>query len=313
MFKKIRQNSKEFGFGQQSSGKSQRIINRDGSFNVQRSGLAVWEKFSIYHWLTHCSIPVFVLLLMIGYFSSSAFFALIYTFVLGTGQFHGIKTHSVLSNYFELFFFSSQTFATVGYGRINPATNTASFVAALDAFSGVTYFAIVTGLIYGRFSKPLTKVIFSDNAVVAPYNDGKAFMFRLANKLNHQLLNAEVRIIASIIADVNGEQLRQFFELELERKSIVFFSTSWTLVHPIDEKSPFFGFSREDLFLAEPEIMIQFKVYDEAYSQDTFTNSSYRKEEIVWNARFEKMLTITDDGRNMINFENFNRLLILEG
>src|SRR6202008_3771776 len=116
----------------------------------------------------------------------------------------------------------SQTFATVGYGRINPATNMASFIAALDAFSGVMYFAIVTGLIYGRFSKPATKVIFADKAVVAPFKDGKAFMFRIANKLNHQLLNAEVRIIASVIADVDGAQVRQFFELELERKNIVF-------------------------------------------------------------------------------------------
>jgi inward rectifier potassium channel len=270
--------------------------------------LAVWDKFSIYHWFIKSSIPVFVIILLIGYFSSNALFAFIYTFVLGPHQFHGIETHSTWSNYFELFFFSSQTFATVGYGRINPATNIASFVAALDAFSGVMYFAIVTGLIYGRFSKPIPKIIFAKNAVVAPFKDTRAIMFRIANKLNHQLMNAEVRIIASVLADADGDQVRHFFELELERKNIVFFATTWTLVHPIDERSPFHGFSMEDFNNAEPEFMIQFKVYDEAFSQDTFTNSSYRKEEIVWNAQFEKILSTADDGRNMINFSNFNQI-----
>jgi inward rectifier potassium channel len=308
MFRRIRQKSTEFGFGKQAIGRHQRILNKDGSFNIVRIGLPIWEKFNLYHWLTHCSVPVFVLVLITGYFSSNAIFAAIYTYGLGVGHFHGIETHSRFDQFFELFFFSSQTFATVGYGRINPATNLASFVAALDAFTGVMYFAIVTGLIYGRFSKPIAKATFAEKAVEAPYKDGRAFMFRVANKLNHQLLNAEARIIASAIVDLNGRQSREYFELELERKNIVFFATTWTLVHPIDEKSPFYGFSEFEFILSEPEFMVQLKLYDEAYSQETFTNSSYRKEDMVWNALYEHMLSTTDDGRNMINFENFNSI-----
>ena len=135
-------------------------------------------------------------------------------------------------------------------------------------------------------------------------------MFRLANKINHQLLNAQIRCIASLILDVNGQPIRQFYELELERKEIVFFATSWTIVHPIDDKSPFFNMTREEFNLSEPEFMIQLKVYDESYSQDTFTNTSYRKEEIIWNATFEKIL-VSNENTNFVNFTKFNEYIKL--
>lgn len=308
MFKRSRQNNKEFGFGSTAIGKNQRILNKDGTFNVQRKGLSLLERFSFFHWMINTRWSVFFAIVVACFFSSSAFFALVYDVVLGPAHFHGIESHTESGNYWELFFFSTQTSATVGYGRINPATNIASFIASIDAFCGVLFFAIVTGLLYGRFSKPVPKILFAEKGVVAPYKEGLAFMFRLANKLNQQLQNAEVRVIASLIVDAGGIPVRQYFELELERKEIIFLATSWTLVHPIDEKSPFFQMSKQEFEQTEPEFMIQLKVYDQSYSQDTFTNTSYRKEEIVWNATFEKVL-VSSETINYIDFTKFNEII----
>ena len=175
----------------------------------------------------------------------------------------------------------------------------------LDALSGVLYFAIVTGLLYGRFSKPVPKIIFSEKGVIAPYKDGSAVMFRIGNKLNQQLQNAQVRLIVSLIADMDGQPVRQFYELDLERKEIIYFASSWTIVHAIDDKSPFFFFFQIDFQNSEPEFVMQLKVYDSSYSQDTFTNTSYRKEEIIWNAKFEKILVSTDSS-TYVDFTKFN-------
>ncbi|MFN8238071.1 MAG: ion channel [Chitinophagales bacterium] len=312
MFKRARIKGKEFGFGNSAIGKNQRILNKDGSFNVKRNGLSIFDQFSFFHWMINTRWSHFLGIVVLCFFLSNAFFSFIYCCLLGTAHFHGMETNTPWGNYFELFFFSSQTYATVGYGRINPATNLASFVAAVDALSGVFYFAIVTGLLYGRFSKPIPKVVFSKIGVFTTYKDGHAFMFRLANKLNHQLQNAEARLIVSLITDVDGLPVRQYFELELERKEIIFLASSWTIVHPVNEQSPLYGMTRQEFDSSEPEFMLQLKVYDQSYSQDTFTNTSYRKEEIAWNARFAKILT-SRESVNYVDFSKFNTTVPLEG
>lgn len=307
MFKRRIFNNKEVGFGTATIGKEERLLNKNGTFNVNRKGLNFLERFSFFHWMINTQWTTFFAIVVICFFLSSAVFAFIYDFVLGASHFHGIESKTSSGNYWELFFFSAQTSTTVGYGRINPASNIASFFATIDALSGVLYFAIVTGLLYGRFSKPIPKILFSKNGVFAPYKDGFAFMFRLANKLNHQLQNAEIRVIASLIVDVDGNPIRQYTELEVERKEIIFLATSWTIVHPIDEKSPFFNMSKEEFDISEPEFMLQLKVYDQSYSQDTFMNTSYRKEEIIWNAKFEPILS-SNNSINYVDFTKFNQV-----
>ena len=308
VFKKAKLKGKEFGLGNETIGHNKRILNKDGTFNLERKGLSVMESFSFFHWMINTNWITFFSIVVVCYFMSSAFFAFVYDVLLGSSHFHGIESISKSGNYLELFFFSAQNSTTVGYGRINPATNIASFIAVLDALSGVIYFAVVTGLLYGRFSKPIPKIMFSQIGVVAPYKDGNAVMFRLANKLNQQLQNAQVRLITSLIVDVDGKPSRQYFELELERKEIIFLASSWTIVHALDDKSPFFQMTKEEFELCEPEFMLQLKVYDNSYSQDTFTNTSYRKEEIIWNAKFEKIL-ISDEKNNYIDFQKFNEII----
>jgi inward rectifier potassium channel len=142
MFKRIKENGKEFGFGNAVIGKNQRIVNKDWTFNVSGIGLPMFERFSFFHWMINTSWLVFVSIVVIFFLLSNAFFSLIYDAILGVNQFHGMETKTALDRFMDLFYFSTQAFSTVGYGRINSATNMASFMSAIDAFTGVLFFSI---------------------------------------------------------------------------------------------------------------------------------------------------------------------------
>lgn len=292
MLNRLKNRQKEYGFGNTTFANNQRIINKDGSFNVNRIGLNFFDKFSLFHFMINSKWITFISLVVLGYFLSATFFAMIY-YTLGISHFNGVVVLDKISIFLEFFFYSTQTFATVGYGRINPASATASLVSSVDALTGVLYFAIVTGMLFARFSMPKTKILFAENAVVAKYQEGTAIMFRIANQLPQPLQNASVRVIASYIMK---EQLnpRQYFELQLERNEIVFFATSWTIVHPITEESPFYNLSINAFNELEPEFLMQLKVYDPSYNQDVFINTSYRKEEFEWHKRYAPILVSTE-------------------
>jgi inward rectifier potassium channel len=303
---RLKNRQKEYGFGNTTFANNQRIINKDGSFNVNRIGLNFFDKFSLFHFMINSKWITFISLVVLGYFLSATFFAMIY-YTLGISHFNGVVVLDKISIFLEFFFYSTQTFATVGYGRINPASATASLVSSVDSLTGVLYFAIVTGMLFARFSMPKTKILFAENAVVAKYQEGTAIMFRIANQLPQPLQNASVRVIASYIMK---EQLntRQYFELQLERNEIVFFATSWTIVHPITEESPFYNLSINAFNELEPEFLMQLKVYDPSYNQDVFINTSYRKEEFEWHKRYAPILVSTEKN-NYIDFSQFNTLI----
>jgi inward rectifier potassium channel len=303
---RLKNRQKEYGFGNTTFANNQRIINKDGTFNVNRIGLNFFDKFSLFHFMINSKWITFISLVVLGYFLSATFFAMIY-YTLGISHFNGVVVLDKISIFLEFFFYSTQTFATVGYGRINPASATASLVSSVDALTGVLYFAIVTGMLFARFSMPKTKILFAENAVVAKYQEGTAIMFRIANQLPQPLQNASVRVIASYIMK---EQLnpRQYFELQLERNEIVFFATSWTIVHPITEESPFYNLSINAFNELEPEFLMQLKVYDPSYNQDVFINTSYRKEEFEWHKRYAPILVSTEKN-NYIDFSQFNTLI----
>lgn len=297
---------KEYGFGNSTFDPKNRIINKDGSFNVQRVGLNFFDRFSLFHFMINTKWIVFITIVVLGYFLSATFFAIIYS-TLGISQFNGITSTDPQSEFLEFFFYSTQTFATVGYGRINPASASASLISSIDALMGVLYFAIVTGMLFARFSMPKTKILFADYGVLSQYQEGTAIMFRIANQLQQPLQNASVRVIASLMLPEHPDT-RQYFELSLERTEIVYLATSWTIVHPITEESPFHQISLEDFNNSEPEFMIQLKVYDPSYNQDVFINTSYRKEEFQWHKRYAPIL-VRSTQNNYIDFSKFNILI----
>ena len=271
------------GLGEKFGGKTKRIINPDGSFNVKRSN-AGYSPRDIYHFLVNLSWTKFFLLILAGYFLVNLIFGTVY-YAIGVENLRNAIDKSPMQSYLNAYFFSVQTFTTVGYGGMVPSGFPANFVASIEALVGLLGFAVATGLLYGRFSRPSTRILFSRNAVIAPYRDKTALMFRLANQRNNDIIEVEANVLAVFIdKDTNN---RKYFGMNLERNSVYFFPLSWTVVHPIDEQSPFFNKTIEELKELQTEILVQFKGFDDTFSQTVHTKYSYSLDEIIWNAKFK--------------------------
>lgn len=272
------------GFGTKEVS-ANRFLNRDGSFNVERRGMAWLRPVDVYNKLITMPWWKFNLMIFIFYLSVNLVFAFIY-FSLGTQTMIGIHGTSSFTHFMDDFFFSAQTITTVGYGRISPLAISASTIASIESLMGLLSFALATGLLYGRFSRPTAKILYSKKALIAPYKEGKALMFRIANMRSNQLIESSVKLNVGMLEERNGQASRQFYQPKLELGQISFFPTSWTLVHQIDEKSPFYGFTEDDLKNADAEIFVLFNGFDDTFSQTVHSRSSYKWSEIIWGARF---------------------------
>lgn len=203
----------------------------------------------------------------------------------------GFAGHSRLfSDYFRAYFFSVETFGTVGYGNIAPNGMPANVLLTAESFIGLLSAALTTGLVFARFSRPNAAIVYSKQALIAPYRGMKAFMFRCANERTDQLIEVSVQIMYSRIAiRANGERVREFTDLPLEFDKVTFFALSWTVVHPIDESSPLFNSTPEDLANSEAEFLVLLSGNDETFAQAVHSRTSYKANEIIWNARFRSM------------------------
>ena len=192
----------------------------------------------------------------------------------------------------DAFFFSSQTLTTVGYGRIAPVGMGASSVAAIESLLGLMLFALATGLLYGRFSRPVARILYSEKAVVAPYLDITGFMFRVVNERANQLIDIQVEVIMAYLeTQPNGKVIRKYEALSLERSKVNFFPTNWTIVHAITEDSPMFGMSQEKLLEQDTEFLILIKATEDTFNQTVHSRSSYHIREIVFGAKFAPMFS----------------------
>ncbi len=284
--KKIQQkNTENSGFGSNVSG---RFINKDGLPNVNRKGVNIFNRYSWYHTMLDLSTFNFLSYLVIAYVLVNLFFALIY-YLIGVEHLTGIDKSNPVNEFIDVFFFSSQTFTTVGYGRIAPVGFMASLVATFEAFLGLLTFAIATGLFYGRFSRPRAYLKFSDVAVVAPFKETSALMFRLAPYKNNALTDADVVITTAIEVMENSSPRINFYQLKTQLSKINTLALNWTIVHEIDEESPFYGFSEEDFKNTGIEIIVQIRAFDEVFSNTVVQRTSYVTKEIVYGAKFIPM------------------------
>lgn len=276
------------GFGEKSTQGSGRYYRKDGKPNVMRKGIKFFDQLSWYH--TMLSMPrwKFWIWLLIPYIIINCFFALIYFFA-GVDHLAGIKTGSALHNYIEAFFFSTQTFTTVGYGHMSPNGLLTSTIASFEAFLGVLTFALASGLFYGRFSRPRSFLKFSDIAVIAPYKNGHALMFRTVPYKNNHLMDAEVKLTIGTRINKNGEEKNEFYTLDVEFSKINALILNWTIVHPMDENSPIYGMSLEDLKKLKAEVLVYLKAYDEGFANTVVARTSYTANEIIEGARFQPM------------------------
>ncbi|HEX8357147.1 MAG TPA: ion channel, partial [Segetibacter sp.] len=277
------------GFGIQANRIGGRFVNKDGSINLRKEGMSFFKRISIYSWLLELSLPRLLVIIMFFYLVINVLFTILYL-LAGTNQLQGFVTTSGWQQIREIFFFSTQTFTTVGYGRINPVGAMADLIAAIESLAGWLSFALVTGLIYGRFTRPKAYLAFSENALISPYKNDTGLMFRMVPyKSNHHLTDARVVVNAAFIAMEGDKQVYQFYELKLERSRIDTLSMNWTVVHPIDEESPLWNFTQEEMRSADLELYVQVTGFDHIFSNVVMQRTSYTFEEIVWDAKFDPM------------------------
>jgi inward rectifier potassium channel len=288
------------GFGASATSYGGRFINKDGSFNLRKEGIPFFDRLSIFHTMLNMPRWKFIMIIVVFFLIINLFYTLIYL-IVGAQQFTGMLAQTEWQKFKELYFFSTETFTTVGYGRVNPVGTSANFVASIEALSGFLSLAIATGLIYGRFSKPRAYLLFTRQALIAPYREGTGFMFRFSSyKDNHNLTNVEVKVSLSLLQPENDGLIYKFYDLPLERSRADSLPMNFTVVHPIDENSPLSGFNYEDMKGADVEIYVLIRAFDDVYSATVQQRTSYTFDEIVFNARFIPMYRESEDRNTTI-------------
>jgi inward rectifier potassium channel len=286
IFKNKQRGEQELGFGSKNYKSSVRFINSNGAINVRRTGLGGLNNIDVYNWLISASKLQLSLIIMLGYIFINLLFAGIY-YLIGPEHFGGLNFSSEPQKFMSLFFFSAQTITTLGYGHIYPIGNTASVAAAVESLMGLLSFAIATGIIFGRFSRPRADILYSKNILIAPYDEITGLMFRITNKKQYELIESEANVTMTMNNPVTNR--REFFNLSLEISRINFLALSWTIVHPIEETSPIYGLSISDLEDRDAEIIILIKAINDTVSQTVYSRYSYKVQDFVEKAKFKPL------------------------
>jgi inward rectifier potassium channel len=277
---------RDLGFGSVVAEESrQRFLNRNGSFNVKRTGLAVATSLNLYHYLLSMSWTAFLALVLLLFFMSNLFFGSLYA-ILGPQALIDTSGSPFANLFLTGFFFSVQTFATIGYGTIHPVGVVTNLLVTIESYYSLLANALITGLVFARFARPTARIVLSDIAVIAPYRDITAFMFRIVNGRNNQLIEVKAQVMIARFVNEDGRILRKFDILELERRSVTFFPLTWTVVHPIDENSPLFGMTERDFETSDAEFLILLSATDETFAATVHQRSSYKPDEVRYGYKF---------------------------
>ncbi|HTE05380.1 MAG TPA: ion channel [Planctomycetota bacterium] len=291
---------RDLGFGSVVARESRlRLLNRDGSFNVVRRRRGPFASLGDYQALVTLSWPRFLAFITVVFVAINALFATAYV-ACGPQALAGPPIAGATGAWARAFFFSVQTFSTIGYGHVVPDSLSANVLVAIEALAGLVVFALAWGIVFARFSRPVAKLRFSDRAVVAPYRGLTAFEFRIANVSSSELVDVRAQVILGrMVVEEDGRRVRRFHELPLERDHIAFFPLTWTIVHPIDAASPLADLSRGDLEAMDAEFLVILAGTDETWAQTVHARSSYKFDEVTWHARFAGIFLRPEDGGRM--------------
>jgi inward rectifier potassium channel len=295
------------GLTTQFSGELRRTINPDGSFNVRREGLR-WRDANPYLMLIDTTWPRFLLFVTAGFLVVNLIFACLYL-MIGIQNLRGLQ--SDMGSFANAFFFSFHTLTTVGYGNVYPEGTWANVISSIEAATGLMVFAIATGLLYGRFSRPSARIVYSKNAIIAPYQDGTSLQFRITNARTNVLMNLEAHVLLMTVDSRDGALKRSFIDLPLERPSVYFFPLTWTIVHPIDSASPLFGKTPEDLAKVSAELLILIQGFDDTFSQVVHSRYSYRHDQMIWGAKFSPAFKVDPHGDLVVEVNRIDELKLL--
>lgn len=303
------EDDRDLGFGSKVATESRlRFLNRDGTFNVRRAGLSRFSPRNLYHYLLTMSWTIFLALVLLLYFLSNIVFGLIYS-SLGAESIVDTSGEPTVNIFLRGFFFSVQTFATIGYGTIHPVGVIPNLLVTIESYYSLLANALITGLVFARFSRPTAKIIFSKTAIVAPYRDTKGFMFRLVNSRSNQLIELKAKVLFTRFVEKDGVMIRSFDLLKLERERVEFLPLAWTIVHPIDESSPMFGLTEEDFEKSDVEILVLLSAIDETFTQMVHTRTSYKTKEIKFGYKFSNLYNeLRDDEPISIDIRKLSQI-----
>ncbi|KOP35899.1 Inward rectifier potassium channel Irk [Flavobacterium sp. WLB] len=294
------QTDKNSGFGTNAGSYGGRFVNKNGTPNIEKRGMNLLRRISWYHTMIDMPNWKFMLILFSFYIIINFIFAVIY-YAIGVEHLDGISpSGSLLTQFGQAYFFSAQTFTTVGYGHISPTGFLTSGLSAAEALIGLLSFAIATGLFFGRFSKPTAFLKFSHNALISPYGEGKGLMIRLVPFKNTNFTDAVAKVTLGMSIEENGQRVNKFYTLNLEIDRINALSLSWTLVHPIDENSPLYNFTEEDFKNTHGEILVFITTFDDMFSNTVAARTSYTFNEIIYGAKFQIMYNRSKDNTKTI-------------
>ncbi|MEQ9670247.1 ion channel [Coleofasciculus sp. G2-EDA-02] len=285
-----------------------RIVSRDKRrrFDIARKGISHSHWRDPYHLLLTLDWSWFFVLIGGGYILINVVFAVLY---LAGGD---CIENARPGLFWDAFFFSVQTMASIGYGAMYPRPDCTytNILVTIEALTGLMGLTTATGLMFARFSRPTARVLFSRVAVITVHNGVPTLMFRMANERYNQILEAQLTV--SLLRNeitAEGEFMRRFYDLKLVRSQTPIFTLTWTAMHPIDQSSSLFGMTPESLAEAEVEIVVTFTGLDETVSQTIHARHSYIAEEIIWNQRFVDILSRSRDGRRIIDYRRFHDVI----
>lgn len=288
--------------------KTYRYLNKDGSTNILHKPKS--RKLSdLYHQLLSMSNFRFFAIIVFMYFSINFLFALVY-FGIGPSGLNGLKTNQYDIHLFtECFFFSIQTFSTIGYGQISPASFLDNIVVSIQALIGLLSVGLMSGLFYARFSRATARVAFSEVALITEHEGQKVLTFRMANSRMNQIIEAQISVmLAKDITTIEGNKIRKLTDLTLLRNKTPAFSLSWTVFHLIDEKSPLHKMTLEELRESHSEIFVIVSGHDDIFNQLIHSRFSYTADDIVLGKQFVDILKRNDDGKVTVEVENISSL-----
>ncbi len=279
-----------------------RIVSRDGSRRVLVRGRRRSPR-DAYHWLLTTPWWGFAAMGVAAYLLANTVFAGLY--LVDPGGLRGARPGS----FADAFFFSVQTIGTIGYGVVSPRNLYANLVMTAENFFGISFVAVATGLIFARVSRPTSRVMFTAQAVIAPFEGRPTLMFRAANQRSNQILEAQVQVIlARQEQTAEGQVIRRMHDLPMRRDRSPLFSLTWTIMHEIDEDSPLHAMTADDMRAQEVEIVVVLSGVDDTFAQRVHARHSYLPGEIAFDKRFADLLSVSPDGRRVVDYAQFHAL-----
>jgi inward rectifier potassium channel len=276
-------------------------IVRVGNREIETRGLHQGFWTDLYHRAMSVYWPTFFGSAALVFIVLNAFFAFLY--FLGDHPVANVGSDSIL----ELFFFSIETLATVGFGDMHPQTYYAHVIATVEIFTGMSFLAVMTGLIFARFSRPRARFVFADHPVVAVHQGNPTLMIRIANARDNAISQATARLwLIRLEHTAEGYELRRYHEMKLDRNEHPMFTLSWTIFHVIDQTSPLFEMSADDLVVSDAALVLNVSGVDDSSLQHLYARALYAHQDIRWKHRYRDITSISTEGRLLIDYTVFH-------